>query len=705
MIRGDFKVLGRVELDGTHRAVVEMKTPESWLSQNKEGNPRFLRLQAVNRACGCILAEMRYGDENRILLDRFKQRYLEVRDGGFINVEESEFGQAKEVKIQAPINFSHRDIDTLRGKPITKGEKTALYTFSGEPRPIAVEAVDPDEIVVVMPTTNVTMSEVTTDLTTEAVPITYADIGGLEREIKKIREAIEYPLRFPEIFEFLGVSQPRGAILYGPPGTGKTLIARALANEIGAKIYSLSGPEIYSKWYGESERELRDLFDEAKKNAPSLIVIDELDALAPRRDKTSGEMEHRIVASLLTLVDGLTQLKGVVVVGTSNRIDAIDMALRRAGRLDLDIHVGAPDEAGRKDILRIHTRKMPLAPDVNLDLIAQKTVGFVGADITALCLETAYNTLRRSFPAEALAKGVLSNCEDLLVAHADFEKALKEINPSAMKEFFIEIPKEASWNDVGGLGDVKRLLTENIGYAITKRRALEKMGVRPARGILLYGPPGTGKTLLAKTVARECGANFIAVRGPEIHAKWFGESEERIRLLFSKAREVAPCVIFFDEIDALVPIRGQSTVNVTDSIVNQLLTEMDGIENTEGVFVIGATNRSDLLDPAILRPGRFDYQIEVPLPDEDARKAILEIHLKGKPLSKDVDFSQLLKLTEGFSGAEIAEGCRESGWEALRGVCFEADEVKVTQGHIVTSFARIQKNRDKLKPKSIGFLA
>ncbi|MBA7688216.1 ATP-dependent zinc metalloprotease FtsH [subsurface metagenome] len=550
-MRFQLKACGRADLDGTHRAIVETDLPEfKSLLNAAYDTTRFLRLQHAGKTCGCILVESRHGSANKIWLDQFKQRYLQIRDGEVLNIEEIKPSVAQKVELRVPPDFLERDIARFIGKPVTKGEKTALYTFAGEPRLILVGNVKPAGTVLITSATDI----VTSGMEAEEVPITYKDIGGLNREIKLIREVVEYPFRSPEVFEYLGVSQPRGVILYGPPGTGKTLLAKALANEVGAKIHPISGPEIYSKWYGKSEENLRNIFEKAAQDAPSVVVIDELDALVPRRDKTHGDQEQRIVATFLTQMDGLREMKGVVVVGTTNRINTIDPALRRGGRFECEIHIGVPDPAGRKEILQIHTRRMPLS-DVNLDLIAEKTVGFVGADLASLCREAAYNTLRRSFPPDAFEKGQIIPHEKLKVNQSDFENALPNIPPSAMKEFLIEIPK-VSWEDIGGLDEVKRLLIENIAYAITKREVFKKVGVKPARGILLYGPPGTGKTLLAKAVANQCGANFIAVKGPEIRSKWIGESEERIRFLFAKAREVAPCVVFFDEIDATAPSRG-----------------------------------------------------------------------------------------------------------------------------------------------------
>jgi len=693
------KAYGRADLDGTHRAVIETDLFEyKSLLDLVHSKTQFLKLQKGSKVCCCILSELKSCGKNKIMLDKFKMQYLQIRDGDEVSVDEIELSAAKKVELRAPTNLSERDIARFIGKPVVKGEKTALYTFSGEPRLIVIGDVEPADVVIIESTTDIT----TSGMEDEKVLLTYNDIGGLSREIKQIREIIEYPLRFPEIFEKLGVSQPRGVILYGPPGTGKTLIVRAIANEVGAKFYTISGPEVFSMWYGESEKKLRQIFEEAQKNAPSIILIDELDAIATKREKTYGEMEKRIVTSLLTLMDGLVQLKGVVVVGTTNRINSIDSALRREGRFGHEINIGVPDSKGRKEILMIRTHKIPLSSEVDLDLIAEKTVGFVGADITYLCREAAYNALRRSFPEDAFEKGKIIPNKDLEVTQLDFENALPNISPSAIKEFLIEIPK-VSWEDIGGLEEVKRLLIENIVYGITKREVFKKIGVKPARGVLLYGPPGTGKTLLAKAVASQCGANFITVKGPEMRSKWFGESEERIRFIFAKAREAAPCVIFFDEVDAAMPSRGHDTSGITDTIVNQILSEMDGIESAEGVFVIGATNRAELLDPAVLRPGRFDYHIEVPLPDPPARKAILNIYLKEKPLAKDIKFESLTDMTNGFSGADIGEACREAIWDAIRDANYDVDKVSVTMGHLRKAIDKVSQTKDNLKPRQIGF--
>jgi transitional endoplasmic reticulum ATPase len=702
IVSAELKVYGRIDLDGTHGAIIETDLPafESLFKQNNNKLNQTIKLEHSKRTCGCIINELKLSSANRIYLDRFKQSYLQLKDGDVVIVEISDFPIIKKIELYVPTDFSERYLSRLYGKPMVKGEKTAYHTFSGEPRLIIVSENFPKGIGIIDKSTKV----ITSIIENAEVPISYKDIGGLNREIKLIREIIEHPLRFPELFEHLGVSQPRGVILHGPPGTGKTLIAKALANEIGAKFYSISGPEIYSMWYGKSEENLRNIFDKAIKSTPSVIVIDELDALAPKREKTHGDLEQRIVATFLTQMDGLKQMKGVVVIGTTNRINSIDPALRRGGRFEYEIHIGVPDIAGRKEILEIHTRKMPLSPDVNMGTIAEKTVGFVGSDIASLCREAAYNAIRRSFSQDAFIKGEIEIKEDLKINQTDFDTAIQTTPPSAIREFLIEIPK-VSWKDIGGLDSIKQVLIENIVYAITKREVFLKVGVKPAKGILLYGLPGTGKTLLAKAIATESGANFISVKGPDIRSKWFGESEEKIRFIFTKAREVAPCVIFFDEIDATAPVRGRDTSGATDTIVNQILSEMDGIESIDGIIVIGATNRPEMLDPALLRPGRFDYQIEIPLPDAATRKAIFDIHLKEKPIAQDVKIAELVEMTEKYSGAEIAGICREAIWDAIREVNFEADNVKITMAHLKQEVAKMEQTRDKLKPRQIGFIS
>jgi transitional endoplasmic reticulum ATPase len=686
------RVYGRADLDGTHRAIVETDQVLPAPLDKATESTVYIKLQRLGRSCACILSDVKHSQENILRIDRFKLVTLNLRDGDPVDVDFIDPPVADQVWITLPSEFLNRDVVRLVGKPVIKSEKTAVFTLAGEPRIIEVADTKPAGIVLLASTTEILTSNVTEGGTGD-IPITYSDIGGLEREIKTVREFVEYPLRFPELFEYLGTGPPRGVILYGPPGTGKTLIVRALIHEVGAHFCLINGPEIVGKWYGESEGRLRAVFEEARKHAPAVILIDELDALAPKRDQVQGEVERRIVATLLTLMDGMTKQRGVVVVGTTNRPDAIDSALRRQGRFGHEIHIGVPDATGRKRILEIHTRQMPLSNDVRLDVLAERCVGFVGADVASLCREAAYNSLRRSFSEEQFQKGEIANWRGLNVSMADFELALPSIPPSALKEFVIEVPK-VSWDEVGGLDEVKRLLVENIVYPLTKRAAFRRAGLKAARGILLYGPPGTGKTILAKAVASQCAVNFISVKGPEVLSKWQRESAERIRFLFAKAREASPCVIFFDEIDAVASARrGHEYSFDSDSAVNQILCEMDGIETAEGVFVIGATNRPELLDPALLRPGRFDYQVEVPLPDAAARGAIFAVHLANKPVESGIDIGELVEETQGFSGAEISESCRLAVMTALRDVNFEECGLVVTMDHVRAAVGRARKTK------------
>jgi transitional endoplasmic reticulum ATPase len=503
----------------------------------------------------------------------------------------------------------------------------------------------------------------------KAIPaVTYEDVGGMRGVIQKVREMIELPLRHPELFERLGVEPPKGVMLYGSPGTGKTLLAKAVANESGANFISISGPEVMSKWYGQSEENLRKIFDDAEKNAPSIIFIDEVDSIAPKREEVTGEVERRVVSQLLTLMDGLKKRGKVIVIAATNRPNAVDPALRRPGRFDREIEIPVPDRAGRLEILKIHTRSMPMEKDVDLKWLSDITYGYVGADLWALAKEAAMSALRRVLPEirwreeTELPKDLM---EKLVVRKEDFEDALRLVEPSAMREVLVEIPK-VKWTDIGDLEEVKQALKEMVEWPLKNEDSFTRMGIKPPRGIPVYGPPGTGKTHLAKAVANESGANFISIKGPELKSKWVGESEKLIRDLFRRAKQVAPTVIFFDEIDALVPKRGgQYGEHATETIVSQMLSEMSGLEELKGVVVVAATNRPDMIDPALLRPGRIDRQILVPAPDEKARLEIFKIHTAAMPL-KNVDIKDLAKKTEGFSGADIEALCREAAMDALR---------------------------------------
>ena len=500
------------------------------------------------------------------------------------------------------------------------------------------------------------------------IDVNYEDIGGLKEEVKKVREMIEIPLKRPELFERLGISPPKGVLMHGPPGTGKTLLAKAVANETDAHFISIQGPEIMSKYVGGSEERLREFFEEAEENAPSIIFIDEIDAIAPKREEVSGEVERRVVAQLLTLMDGLKSRGQVVVIGATNRPDALDGALRRPGRFDREIEIGVPDKDGRREVLQIHTRGMPLDEKVDLDEIAETTHGFVGADLESLCKESAMRVLRRvlsdikgeeEIPQEILKK--------MIINKNDFKEALKEIQPSALREVMVQVP-DIKWDDIGGLESAKQELREAVEWPLKYPENFEKFGVKPPKGVLIYGPPGTGKTLLAKAVANESDSNFIAVKGPELLSKWVGESEKGVREVFRKARQTAPTIIFFDEIDSIASTRGGagSDSGVTQRVVNQLLTEIDGMEELQDVAVIAATNRVDILDPALVRPGRFDRHVKVDEPNEKARLEIYKVHTKKMPLAKNVDLKRLAKDSEGYVGSDIETVCREAVMLALR---------------------------------------
>ena len=551
--------------------------------------------------------------------------------------------------------------DALESVPLIKGDNVMVPYFGGR-LTFQVIGVNPAaDAVLVTQKTVFHIAE--KGETLRGVPqVTYEDIGGISNEIKKVREMIELPLRHPEIFEKLGIEAPKGVLLYGPPGTGKTLLAKAVANESQAHFISISGPEIMSKFYGESEARLREIFKEAREKAPSIIFVDEIDSIAPKREEVTGEVERRVVSQMLSLMDGLESRGKVIVISATNRPNAIDPALRRPGRFDREIEIKVPDKKGRKDILAIHSRNMPLSDDVNMEKISSVSHGYVGADLEYLCKEAAMKCLRRLLPVLNLEEEKLppETLDKLIVNHEDFQKALIEVTPSGMREVFIENP-DVKWEDVGGLEEVKRELQEAVEWPMKYPGLYDKLGHSMPRGILLHGPSGTGKTLLAKAVATQSEANFVSVRGPELLSKWVGESERGIREIFKRARQSAPCVVFFDEIDSIAPIRGAGgETAVTERVVSQLLTELDGMENMHGVIVLAATNRADMIDPALLRPGRFDKIIQIPLPDKESRKSILKINAEKIPFISDendpqhVNFDKLSELTDGLSGADTA---------------------------------------------------
>ena len=557
----------------------------------------------------------------------------------------------------------------LRGRPITRGDVMSVSVMGRKFDFVVTSFAPSADAVVVEEDTEIKIAEKPIKEEEAKVPkVDYEDIGGLGEEVHKVREMIELPLRHPELFERLGVEAPKGVLLHGPPGTGKTLLAKAVASETNANFYSISGPEIMSKFYGQSEENLRDIFKQAEENAPSIIFIDELDSIAPKRDEVTGEVERRVVAQLLALMDGLQARGKVVVIGATNRPNALDPAIRRPGRFDREIEIGVPNRDGRMEILQIHTRGMPLAKDVELKELADITHGYVGADLSALTKEAAMRSLRRILPdidlqVDNIPPEALNRLE---VTREDFLQAFREMEPSTLREVLIEKPN-VRWDDVGGLEEAKQELRESIEWPLKMNKLFAHFDARPPKGIILFGPPGTGKTLLAKAVATESEANFISVRGPEFLSKWVGESERMVRETFRKAKTAAPCIIFFDEVDAITPTRGLAEDSqVTERVISQIMTEMDGLEELHNVTVIAATNRMDLVDPALLRPGRFDRHLYIPPPDLATRKAILGIHTRKKPLAKDVELDELARRTDKYTGAELAAVCNEAAMLAIR---------------------------------------
>jgi len=595
----------------------------------------------------------------------------------------------------------------LQGRVLTRGDSIPLNIMGTRVELVVTDVKPSAQAVIVGGETEVEVSEeVVKEVPKGIQRVTYEDIGGLHDEIQKVREIIELPLRHPELFVRLGVEAPKGVLLHGPPGTGKTLLAKAVANESNANFYTIGGPEIMSKFYGESEERLREIFKQAQENAPSIIMIDEIDSIAPKREEVTGDVEKRVVAQLLSLMDGMQARGKVVVIGITNRVNAIDPALRRPGRFDREIEIGVPGRAARLEVLQIHTRGMPLEKKVNLESLADRTHGFVGADLEALCKEAAIRALRRILPevdleAESIPAKILTK---LVVEMDDFEEALKDIQPSALREVFVEIP-DAKWSDIGGLEDVKNELQQAVEWPLKYADLFEKSGAKPPKGILLYGPPGTGKTMLAKALANESEANFISIKGPELLSKWVGESESGIREIFRKAKQSAPTVVFFDEIDSVAPVRGSgySDSNVTERVVSQLLTELDGLEELQKVFVLAATNRPELVDPALLRPGRFDRVLKVPVPDKKARLEILKLNTTGNPLAPDVDLARIAEKTEGYTGADLAGIASTAVMIALQEHISKYQTVEEARKHaaeIKVTAKDFDKALEKAKPSS-----
>jgi transitional endoplasmic reticulum ATPase len=600
--------------------------------------------------------------------------------------------------------------ELLEGRVVTRGDMIPL-NIMGRRIGFAVTST--------LPTDAASLIDSNTEFIIGSIPkaaakgvprVSYEDIGGLKNEVQKVREMIELPLRHPEIFDRIGIEAPKGVLLHGPPGTGKTLLAKAVANETNANFYSISGPEIMSKFYGESEERLREVFKEAEENAPSIIFIDEIDSIAPKREEVSGDVEKRVVSQLLTLMDGIQSRGKLVVIGATNRPNAIDPALRRPGRFDREIDIGIPDEQGRLDILLIHTRGMPLTEDVDLESIAKVTHGFVGADLEALSKEAAMRSLRKILPEINLEQPKIPAeiLNKIKITRQDFDEALRDVQPSAMREVLVQRPN-VGWEDIGGLQQVKEELAEAIEWPLKHANLFAEASVEPPKGILLYGPPGTGKTMIAKAVAATSEANFISIKGPELISKWVGESEKGVREVFRKARQAAPCVIFFDELDAIAPRRGGSEgdSHVTERVISQMLTELDGLEDLKGVVVIGATNRPDIIDEALLRPGRFDRILEVPVPDKESRKHIFQIHTKKKPLESDVNLDKLVEMTEGMTGADIAALVNAAAMSAIKGHIRQksGSKLRISMRHFETALDKIKKklgNRIAASPNLPG---
>jgi transitional endoplasmic reticulum ATPase len=640
-----------------------------------------LELSSLGKKTTVLSWPARSNDRGKglIRVDGYTRNRLDVGINDHIEVKKVESKDAKSITFAPtePLRIVGAEeylAEYLNGQLMTKGDTIPLNVM-GQRVDLVVISTNPSGPVIVNDSTKITVSEESAKAVQVSkeggVPsITYEDIGGLGDAVGRVREMIELPLRHPELFKRLGVEAPKGVLLHGPPGTGKTLLAKAVANETNTSFYTIGGPEIMSKYYGESEEKLRSIFEQAEKNAPSIIFIDEIDSIAPKREEVSGEVERRIVAQLLSLMDGMSSRGKVVVIGATNRVNAIDPALRRPGRFDREIEIGVPDRNGRLEILQVHTRGMPLAKDVNLEKIADISHGFVGADLQSLSKEAGMRALRKILPEIDLSSQSIpvETLRKIIVTMQDFMDVVKEMEPSAMREVFVEVP-DVKWDDIGGLSSIKQELQEAVEWPLKYQGVFAYADAMPPKGILLYGPPGTGKTLMAKAAANESEANFISIKGPELLSKWVGESEKGVREVFRKARQAAPCIIFFDEVDAIAPRRGGgmgADSHVTERLISQLLTELDGLEILTNVVVIAATNRPDIVDPALLRPGRFDRLLYVPPPDKNSRLQIIKIHTKKKPLAEDINMDDLVRHTEGYTGADIASLASAAVMLALR---------------------------------------
>jgi transitional endoplasmic reticulum ATPase len=655
-----------------------------------------LELSSLGRKTTVLSWPAKESDRGKgiIRIDGLIRNRLDVGINDLIEIKTVESKDAKSITFAPtePLRITGGEqylAEYLNGALMTKGD-TIPINVMGRRIDLVVISTNPSGPVIINDSTEIIVSEESSkaiQISKEggaAASITYEDIGGLGDAVERVREMIELPLRHPELFKRLGVEAPKGVLLHGPPGTGKTLLAKAVANETNSNFSAIGGPEIMSKYYGESEEKLRNIFEQAEKNAPSIIFIDEVDSIAPKRDEVSGEVERRIVAQLLSLMDGMTSRGKVVVIAATNRIDAIDPALRRPGRFDREIEIGVPNRDGRLEVLQIHTRGMPLEKDVNLEKLADISHGFVGADLQSLAKEAAIRALRRILPEINLSSESipLETLKKIVVRMQDFMDVIKEMEPSAMREVFVEVP-DIKWEDIGGLSSIKQELQEAVEWPLKYNQIFTYSDATPPKGILLYGPPGTGKTLMAKAAANESEANFISIKGPELLSKWVGESEKGVREIFRKARQAAPCIIFFDEMDAITPARGGNfgDSHVTERVISQFLTELDGLEILTNVVVIGATNRPDIIDPALLRPGRFDRILYVPPPDRESRLQIIKIHTKKKHLAEDVDINRLADATDGYTGADISSLSSAAVMLALREHISKYKDSKEAENH------------------------